>query len=397
MTGERFCYPQREGAPRNEDGESLKTIRILGDLVRIPSFVDGEHNEAQLAEHIRKIFLNSGRYQVNTQVVEGNRVNLIVHDGTPPKVVLFGHMDTVLPKLETDSPFDPRIVDGKLYGLGATDMKAGLAVMIAAALENRRPGLALVFTSDEEYDFKGAIKLAEEVELHPKIIINLEPTNGEILTGCRGITEFSAEVHGKSAHASRKALGINAIEKAVELSHSLQANLTGLDLDSVNNSLNLAYLHGGVLQEKNPDGSNKISGLGMVVPNFAEVNFEIRIANPLVTKDMVTAAINDIAKRLEIEVDNLNFKFILGSMSTPRSHLESFEQSVAACGLPIVYADINKSGFYEVQLIKEKWGCDVVAFGPGPREVCHSANEYVEVESVSRSQAVVNHFLRKTL
>ena len=153
---------RNENTAQVESQEMELTIRILSDLVRIPSFVDEDHDERQLAEHIKDLFQKDGYYQVEQQRAIGERVNLIVHDGTPPKVILFGHLDTVEPSSEMIDPFGARIEGDRLYGLGAADMKAGLAIAISAALRLKIPGLALVFTVDEEYKFKGAEKFVEK-------------------------------------------------------------------------------------------------------------------------------------------------------------------------------------------------------------------------------------------
>lgn len=387
-----------EGNPRSEQKETCSTITILQELIKIPSFVDTEHDDTQLAEHISDIFERDGRYQIMTQPVEGNRVNLIVHDGTPPKVVLFGHMDTVIPKHGGEDPLTSRIEDGKLYGLGAVDMKAGLAVMISAALKNKRQGLGLIFTADEEYDFKGAFEVASGTQLNPSVIINLEPTNCEILNGCRGITEFTAEVKGKSVHASRKALGINAIEKTVELFHQLQKELTTLDLEGVENSLNMASVNGGVLQGINPDGTPHIGRAANIVPNFAEVLFEIRIANPAVEEKYVRETLKRIGNELGVDVSEIKVKFVLGPLHTPKEKLSAFEQSVKACGLPVSYTDVNTAGFYEVQIVQDAWRSDaVIVFGPGPKDKAHCANEYVDLDSVAKTEEVIHHFLENNL
>ncbi|HUD44882.1 MAG TPA: M20/M25/M40 family metallo-hydrolase [Patescibacteria group bacterium] len=375
------------------------TLTILKDLIKIPSFVDGENNDAELAQYIKNFFKKMGdRYYVEEQKVEGNRINLIIKNCKDPKIFLFGHLDTVLPKKETIKPFEPRIEGNKLFGLGAVDMKSGLAIMLNQASKNTKPGLGFIFTADEEYEFKGAFKLIEKYKFKPKLVINVEPTNAQICNGCRGITEFSFIVNGKSVHAGRKQLGINAIEKTIELTNKLQESISRFDNKTIGkSSLNLAYLHGGVLQEIDKNGIKKISGKGMIVPNYAEVNCEIRLASEKISKTFITNEIVRLAKSLGVTVEEITFKFYLGSMLTPKINLKSFEKAFLSASAPMKYRDLSTSGFYEVQLLQEKWGTDCIVFGPGPIELSHTANEYVDIESIKVAEKVIESYITSTL
>jgi len=399
--GNRFGYAQIQGPIEklNDYGLCNNTIKILKDLIEIPSYVDKEKNDAEVATYIKNFFKQlRNRYFIEEQKVENNRVNLIIKNSNNPKIILFGHMDTVLPKEETIKPFEPRIIGDKLYGLGATDMKSGLAIMLNQALKNKKKGLGLIFTADEEYEFKGSLKLIENYKFKPELIINLEPTNAEICSGCRGITEFSFTIHGKSVHAGRKHLGINAIEKTVVLTDKLQKSISKFDNKTIGkNSLNLAYLHGGVLQEVDKNGDKKISGLGMVVPDYAEANCEIRITSDKITTSFIKNELARLATSLEVLVKDISFKFYFGSMLTPKKHLKSFEKAFISSLNSIKYRDLSMSGFYEVQLLQERWGTNCVVFGPGPIELSHSANEYVSLASIESTEKVIEAYIHEHL
>jgi len=376
-----------------ESKEMQLTLRILKDLVKIPSFVDQDHNERQLAEYITELFQRDGHYQVEQQKVSGRRVNLIIHDKTPPKIVLFGHLDTVEPSSKMPDPLNPKIEGTKLYGLGAVDMKAGLAIAISSALRVKTPGLSLVFTVDEETQFKGIRKLIEKYNFNPHFIINLEPTDCEILNGCRGITEFTFQVHGKSCHSGIKQIGTNAIEKAYLLVQEIEERLKEWDLPEAKNSLNFAGIKGGIKVGEKLNGYPKIKETANKVPDIAIPLLEIRLANPQIKKGNLEELITKAANKLKIEIDSLSIKFFYGSMHTPREKLTLFEEALAKSGLPIKYLDINTSGFYEVQMLQEQWGGNIVVFGPGPISTSHTANEYVDLHSVSKVQETIDNFL----
>lgn len=373
----------------------FETTEILKDLIRIPSFVDETHNEKELVDYIVNFIRTNTKFSYVIQDVEGERKNILVYNKPNPKIALFGHMDTVLPKVETEKPFEPRVDGDKMYGLGAVDMKSGLAIMLKLATEIESDDFALVFSVDEEYDFKGAMKLKEITDFKPEFIINVEPTDTKILNGCRGITEFSFKVAGKSAHAGRKELGINAIEKSVEIINNLQKTVTGLDTaEGGKSSVNLAYLRGGILKELG-NGETNVIGMGNVVPNFAEVVCEIRIANPEISQEFVQMEIGNIAKEVGVEVSEIKFKFYLGSMLTPKSELGLLEESIKKEGFEVEYADISLAGFYEVQMLQETWGGKSVVFGASLINLSHAANEYVLISSVQKTEKIIRNLLEK--
>lgn len=375
----------------------VETIEILKDLIRIPSFVDEKHDESKVCDYVVNFIKTKTKYKYILQEVEGNRKNILVYNKPKPKIALFGHMDTVLPKTETDKPFEPKIEGNKLYGLGSVDMKSGLAIMLKLAAEVDNDELGFVFSVDEEYDFKGALKLKEIDNFHPEYIVNVEPTDAKILNGCRGITEFSFKVHGKSAHAGRKEYGVNAIEKAVELVNLFQKQVTDIDIpDGGKTSVNLAYLHGGMLKD-NGDGTSKVSGLGNVVPNYAEVTCEIRIANPAITEEFVQKQIELIADGINLKVNEFKFKFYLGSMLTPKNELGGLEESIKESGEKVEYSDMSLAGYYEVQMLQEAWGSKCVVYGVSPIGMSHTADEYVQISSLGVVESVIRRFLEKTL
>lgn len=372
------------------------TESILKKLISIPSYVDDSHNEEQLGLFVENFLKTNTRLSVEKQVVEGNRFNLIAKSKSNPKVILFGHMDTVLPKNETTSPFNPRKEGDKLYGLGSVDMKSGLAVMLSIASQNKSEELGFVFSVDEEYDFKGALKLKEITDLHPQFIINVEPTDNKILNGCRGITEFSFDLIGKSAHAGRKQLGINAIESVIRLSDFLQHEVSRFDNEEVKSSVNLAYLHGGIL-DKMENGEPIVKRMGNVVPDYARAIIEIRLGSSQITPELVSSLLIQKSNEMGTRLENLKFKFYLGSMFTPKESLVPFEKAITNSASQIEYAEINSSGFYELQMLQEKWGGNCFVYGAGPASLSHAANEYVDLKTVTLTQDVIESFLASIL
>jgi succinyl-diaminopimelate desuccinylase len=155
------------------------------------------------------------------------RVNVIGrHDGTTssPAIHLNGHFDVVPVGLGwTRDPFGAEIDEGRLYGRGSCDMKAGLAAAVYAAAAIRRAGIRTAApieisgTVDEESGgFAGVAWLAENGILsrdRTKTVIIPEPFGVDrICVGHRGVYWFEVVAEGRIAHGSMPYLGVNAIE-----------------------------------------------------------------------------------------------------------------------------------------------------------------------------------------
>jgi succinyl-diaminopimelate desuccinylase len=137
-----------------------------------------------------------------------------------PLLYLHGHYD-VVPAFRHEQ-FEPRVVDGRLIGRGASDMKGGLAAIVyaarAAADSGARVGLVIV-PDEETGGHLGAARLAELGRLDPSAegAIVAEPTWGTIWHGCRGAVTVRVAVTGKAAHVGLHYEGVNAFAAAVDV------------------------------------------------------------------------------------------------------------------------------------------------------------------------------------
>jgi len=124
-------------------------------------------------------------------------------------VLILGHFDTVYPVGQLlRQPLEIR--DGRLYGPGVYDMKAGLAIAIGAiqALTasiplDRRPGITMLATADEEVGSATSRALIEEIARESSAVLVLEPAlaSGAVKTARKGVGEFEIAVTGVPAHA----------------------------------------------------------------------------------------------------------------------------------------------------------------------------------------------------
>jgi acetylornithine deacetylase len=136
----------------------------------------------------------------------------------------------------SQEPFGGAVVDGRLYGRGATDMKGGLAAAMwatkVALEEGLEPRGDIVFhvVSDEEVVGNGTREIVERTR-PADVTISLEPTELRLCAGEGGLVHFRIEVEGVEAHASTRHLavhggkiggGVNAIEKTLKVIVALQ-------------------------------------------------------------------------------------------------------------------------------------------------------------------------------
>jgi acetylornithine deacetylase/succinyl-diaminopimelate desuccinylase family protein len=209
-------------------------LDLLHKLVRIPS-INPPGEEAAVAEFIDR-FLKDLGLSVRRVVTDEGRHNVIARlpGSTGKPIFLFnGHMDVLPagPGWEKD-PFGGDVIDGKLYGRGSVDMKAGLASIIMAVetmVRNEVPlrGDVLITAVSDEVGggYQGTGYLVKHGEIQADMAVVAEPTGRDIRIAHRGDCWFEIKALGKSAHSGRPHLGVNAISKMARLIQMLEEEL----------------------------------------------------------------------------------------------------------------------------------------------------------------------------
>ena len=196
----------------------MKDYNILKDLVKFNTIKDNQN-----VGIINYIETYLKKYNFKT---EYKGKNLIMSIGESQVLGFLGHTDTVeyIEGWDTN-PFQLTNKEGKLYGLGACDMKGGVAAMMDAASQidftKLKYGIKLYFTYDEEIGFGGIYEIKEAGEKFPNVMIFGEPTNNEVLVGSKGLLEYELNFNGIKCHSSRpdkgKSANLNAIRFLNEL------------------------------------------------------------------------------------------------------------------------------------------------------------------------------------
>jgi succinyl-diaminopimelate desuccinylase len=216
------------------DAAAAEIVEFTSELIRIPT-VNPPGDEYEPCARLIGDRLARAGFEVEYFPAEGcaehtrshPRINVIgLQRGrhSRPAIHLNGHFDVVPPGAGwTVDPFSGIVRDGRVYGRGACDMKAGIAAAIFAAEGIRRAGIELQGsveisgTVDEESGgFAGVAWLATRGRLSSArcdYVIIPEPLNVDrICLGHRGVYWFELETRGRIAHGSMPFLGVSAID-----------------------------------------------------------------------------------------------------------------------------------------------------------------------------------------
>lgn len=203
-------------------------VELLQNLISIPSFSKEENRTADLIEH----FLQSKKIETH-RLLNNVWASSKYLDKCKPTILLNSHHDTVKPNVQyTLNPFEPQILDGKLFGLGSNDAGGCLVALIAAFIhffleKNLKYNLVIAATAEEEISGRNGIELL----LKDEDLMNLsgsgqqlfsgwaaivgEPTLMNMAVAEKGLLVLDCIAHGKTGHAARDEAD-NAIYKAVE-------------------------------------------------------------------------------------------------------------------------------------------------------------------------------------
>lgn len=269
-------------------------VNFLSDLIRIQSYTSQEGIAVQRTlEELRKIGCE--------EVWVDSAGNALGRIGKGERVILFNaHLDT---NEVSDAsqwphpPLEPVIEDGILYGLGASDCKAGVAAIVYGAAILNKLGLlndvsVVVMGATLEEDAEGfALRsLVERDGLQPECVLLAEATDLSLRRGHRGRCEVHIRTRGKAVHASTPHLGENAIVKMAPVVEALEA---------MNGTLPVHPVFGPGTQVvsliSGPHTPNS-------VPDWCEVALDRRLV-PGETADSIVAGIKAVVEPLGASVE----------------------------------------------------------------------------------------------
>ncbi len=347
-------------------------LELTATLVDIPSV---SHDESALADRIE-----SDLRALDHLEVERVGANVVARTrlGRPTRVVLAGHTDTVAPNGNERS----RIEGDVLWGLGAADMKGGLAVMLALAAQVPEPAVDLtwVFYAGEEVaaEHNG---LGHLVRDRPELVagdvaILGEPTSGEIEAGCQGTMRLEVELVGARAHTARPWMGRNAIHRlgaVLQAVAGFEERCPVVEGCAYREALQAVAVSGGVAANVVPDRATAVLNHRFApdrTPQEAEAGLRALLAPHLEPGDEVRLV--DVAPAAAPGLDHPVLRALVEDHHLPvRAKLGWTDVArFAAAGVP---------------------ACNL---GPGDATLAHSAEERVDRASLERTYAVLDAVLR---
>ena len=335
---------------------------------------------------------------LNVETVRGEKHGdclraILPHEGAPSRtrgnhaanIVLMGHRDTVFPKGEPERrPFT--IQEGRAYGPGVADMKAGLVMnmFVLAAFKKfgGAPGpMVGLFTGDEEIGSPEGRVVIEEEARGARVVFNSEPgrPTGGVVTGRKGGVFSIFEIEGKAAHSGGNfQAGISAIG---ELAHKIVAIHALTDLER-GITLNVGLVSGG-------------QSVNTVAPSAAG-QIDLRYVHPA-DRDEIVAKLHEIVAHSYVPGTRAKLtikgEFLPLTQDDAAKKLFTLYQGAAtASGLDVkgeFSGGCADSGFTAAQ-----GAPTICAVGP-VGGLAHSPEEYLEVASlIPRAQSLARSVLR---
>ena len=394
---------------------SPDVVKLATELIRIPSVNPMGRatspeiaGESRVTDWLQEFFAKNNipwrRYTVRKDQGEHgtlHRENILARfDGSPSLaeggqlVMLEVHQDTVPIDGMTIEPFGGQVVDGRLTGRGACDIKGGMACLLTAALRLQqtsasRPTIVIACTVNEEFGFCGAKHLTELImsggdEIIPRppdAIIVTEPTQLNVVTCHKGMIRWVCETIGRACHSSDPTAGANAIYRMAPVVASLEHLAAELDQrqghDQMGKStLSVGTIHGGVSINTVPD------------------NCRIEIDRRLLPQEDQEAARNEVIQATAAHDFVQHHDVTISSPGLLGGNNESLATALAqVASQHLPDRTLTGAAYGTDAAFLASTGAPTVVFGPGSIEQAHTKDEWVDIEQLELTTKTLVAFL----
>ncbi|MGO1368630.1 M20 family metallopeptidase [Senegalia sp. (in: firmicutes)] len=388
-----------------------RTVELLSSLIEIESPYFREDKIMDYAYNLMKekdipVEMHEYEDQKITKYKGKNVIGTLKGKKDGPKILLNGHLDTVeICEGWTYDPLKARREGNRLYGLGALDMKSGVAAIILAleafknTIKEFDGQILYSLVSDEEGPFGLGTDALIEDDLTKDVDVAIVPEPSSGFSGCdfpclclgaRGGYNYSVNFKGKSSHAAAPELGINAISDAAKVIVELE-QMQGLKDDKLGQgSFALVEINGGGAACSVADKAQ-----------FTAFRHIVRGEDKEYIIDEVNRAVKKANIKSQVEV---NFRkspskdsdgFLPYTVDEDNEYTSLIQESIKnVTGDEATTAYFSSIG--DFNYIGTRVGVPTFVFGPHG-ENYHASDEYVLIDTVVKTAEVIYDFLKRTL
>lgn len=366
---------------------SLSPVDLAVELIRFDT-INPPGQEEACTRHLERLLEAAGFLCSRVPLADG-RPNLIARIGSSDRkapLAFTGHTDTVPLGLKPWSvpTHNGLIKDGKLWGRGSADMKAGVAAFVVAAMEMaprlaNTPGVILYITAGEETGLAGAVKLAErDMKGEAGALVVAEPTSNRPLCGHKGAVWLKAITQGVTAHGSMPEQGVNAVYSAARAVTKLET----FDFNVARHPI----MGGATLNVGSFAGGINVNS----VPDRAEIGIDIRT---LPGMDHVRLR-EQLTSYLGADVELATMIDVKGVWTDPDDPWmrELFKVSAEIRGIPSKVESAPYITDASV-LTPALGGVPTTILGPGPAHLAHQTDEWCEIERIDEAQKIYTRLI----
>jgi succinyl-diaminopimelate desuccinylase len=313
---------------------------------------------------------------------------------------LSGHYDTVPAGAGwTHDPWAASTVDGRMYGLGASDMKGGIASILGVLqiLSDLRASLSgdltFSFTPDEETGgMAGLGYLAEQRRIRADLAIITETAQPNMVKmGHRGVLWVEITTRGRNAHGSVPYKGINAFDKMVKVAQALKA-LEGQTISAKRT----AYP---TMEERQKAPTIMVGGVveGGLKTNVVPDRVTVTVDRRLIPEETLAEAFAEIQAAIaavqredsELQVE-LKRTLNIEASAVPADHQICRATAKAHAAVYGTEPRIVLSpGFNDAHYLTRDLGIPCITYGPGTSGTAHAPDEYIVIEDLVKTTAVL--------
>jgi acetylornithine deacetylase len=344
--------------------------------------------EHQVTAYLESYFRALG-VRFERQQVAPLRDNIVAYSDFPgrrPTLLLEAHQDTIAVDNMRVEPFAAEIVDGRLFGRGACDVKGGMAAMLVAfaRLMRERPhracNLIMACTVDEEHTFLGVQRLMRG-GLEADMAVVAEPTSLRIVNAHKGVVRWHIETSGRACHSSAPEQGVNAIYRMAPILNAVHQYADELQASKRDPVLGAPTLSIGRIE-----GGSSVN----TVPDHCRIEIDRR----LLPGESAKQAPHDLAMFIRRLVgDTVPFESSQPWLIAPALGSEHSARLVEKLGEAI---NAVKG---EHQVIAVPYGTDAstiaeagipaVVFGPGDIAQAHTCDEWISLTELDAASDIL--------